>query len=79
MSRKQTIVMEWLRMNAPHPLTIRTAVGLIGGNIYDNHGKHVGALLSNMVRRGLLQRTRPGEFVLTAHQDSRAFKLEGEE
>ncbi|HAR46319.1 MAG TPA: hypothetical protein DCS05_09175 [Nitrospiraceae bacterium] len=45
-------------------LTLADAVRLIGGNIYCNAEKHVGATLSNMVRRGLIVRVKPGVFEL---------------
>ena len=36
----------------------------IGMNIYHNKAKHVGAILSNMVKRGLLRRVKCGVFDL---------------
>jgi len=45
-------------------ITLDAAVELIGRNIYNNAGKHVGATLSTMVKRRLLVRIRPGVFVL---------------
>lgn len=43
-------------------ITLSAAVHLIGRDIYYNSDKHVGALLSNMVKRGLIVRIRPGVF-----------------
>ena len=45
-------------------ITTEAAVELIGRNIYCNAGKHVGATLATMVKRGLLVRVRPGLFIL---------------
>jgi hypothetical protein len=60
-SAKQKIV---LAHRTPGELTLAHAVELIGKNIYCNERKHVGAVLTNMVRRGLLVRVRPGVFEL---------------
>jgi hypothetical protein len=51
-------------LRTPGELTLARAVELIGGNLYANAPKHVGVTLSNMVRRGLLVRVRPGVFEL---------------
>lgn len=37
---------------------------LVGGNVYHNADKHTGALLSNMVRRGMIERVKPRVFKL---------------
>jgi len=45
-------------------LSLDDAIELIGGNIYANKRRHVGATMSRMVRRGLVVRVRPGVFEL---------------
>lgn len=45
-------------------LTKQDAVNLIGGKYYCNAEKHVGDVLSRMVNEGMLQRIKPGQFVL---------------
>lgn len=62
LSRKQRSVVAYLEKNGE--MTLSQATALIGGDIYANAEKHVGALLSNMVNRGLLIRTKPGVFKL---------------
>lgn len=59
-SHKQRAVIAHLA--AHDTLTLEQAVGMIGGDIYANASKHVGALLANMVRRGLIIRRKPGVF-----------------
>lgn len=61
MSRKQKAVMEYLAIN--QTITLRQAVYLTGRNIYANAPAHVGAMLSRMVKAGLIVRTKPGMFV----------------
>jgi predicted transcriptional regulator of viral defense system len=51
-------------------------VRLIGGNIYHNESKHVGAVLSNMVKRGMIRRVSPGVFALPEQPKPEAFTLE---
>lgn len=60
LSPKQAAIMQALRSGGQ--ITLDQAVRLIGGDLYCNAPKHVGALLGNMVRRGLLVRVRPGVF-----------------
>jgi hypothetical protein len=60
MSRKQKIIMGALATK--QSITLQDAVRLIGGNIYINAEKHTGALLSNMVKRGMIVRLKPGVF-----------------
>jgi len=45
-------------------ITLQEAVDLIGTDIYANACKHVGVILSNMVRRGMLDRVKKGVFCL---------------
>ena len=59
-SKKQRAVLLHLHHNGT--ITLDEAVELIGRNIYHNAHKHTGAVLSNMVRRGLIRRTNPGNF-----------------
>ncbi len=62
LSPKQQIILTVLSANAE--LTLSQAVILIGKNLYCNAEKHVGAVLSNMVKRGLIKRVKPGVFRL---------------
>lgn len=62
LSPKQKAVIEHCHICGK--ITLEAAVELIGRNIYCNAGKHVGAVLSTMVKRGLLVRVRPGVFIL---------------
>lgn len=61
-SRKQKAIIEYLTLNKE--MTLAQATELVGGNVYYNQRKHTGALLSNMVARGLIQRKSPGSFAL---------------
>jgi hypothetical protein len=60
MSPKQQRIMDALRVS--ETITLDTAVLLIGGNIYANAKFHVGNVLSNMVKRGMILRIKPGLF-----------------
>lgn len=60
MSPKQSKIMEHLRRNSS--IDLATAVELIGGDIYTNKKFHVGNVLSNMVKRGMINRVKPGLF-----------------
>lgn len=59
-SKKQRAVL--LHLHKHGTITLDEAVDLIGRNIYHNAHKHTGAVLANMVRRGLIRRTKPGHF-----------------
>jgi hypothetical protein len=61
-SRKQQAVIRSARMNGF--VTLKEAVRLVGGDIYANAEKHTGAILSNMVKRGMLIRVKPRTFKL---------------
>ncbi len=41
-------------------ITLTECVELVGGNLYHNKAKHTGVVLSNMVKRGMLKRIKPG-------------------
>ena len=43
-------------------ITKKEAVELIGGNYYCNAGKHVGDVLTRMVKSGLLERIKIGVY-----------------
>jgi hypothetical protein len=60
LSRKQRILIDYTRKAGE--LTLEHAVGLVGHDIYCNRHKHVGNILANMVRRGMLVRVKPGVF-----------------
>ena len=45
-------------------ITLAEATALVGRNVYANAEKHTGALLANMVKKGLLVRLKPGVFSL---------------
>lgn len=62
LSPKQREVMAYLRSH--EELTLGQAVVMIGGDVYTNKAKHVGAVLSNMVKRGLICRVRRGIFAM---------------
>ena len=61
-SSKQDAILHLLR-TAPQ-ITLADAVAAIGGNIYCNAEKHVGAVLSNMVNRGMIRRVKKGVYAL---------------
>ncbi len=61
-SKKQDAVLAFLR-EAP-TITLDQAVAVIGRNLYANAKFHVGNVLSNMVKRGMLRRIKPGLFAL---------------
>ncbi len=65
MSRKQTIIIQTLKKQPE--ITLDQAVRLIGGDVYANAPKHVGAVLARMVRRGMINRVRPAVFVLATN------------
>lgn len=60
LSSKQQKIMQ--HVQAHGSITLTEAVGLVGGNLYANDSKHVGAVLSRLVHRGLLVRIKPGLF-----------------
>lgn len=62
LSPKQNAVIEYL--SKYDSISLDFAVALIGGDLYANAREHVGALLANMVRRGLIVRVKPGIFKL---------------
>jgi predicted transcriptional regulator of viral defense system len=64
MSIKQRIILRALRSRKQ--ITLEEAIALIGTDIYRNQAKHVGAVLSNMVKRGFLVRVKPGLFELAS-------------
>ena len=66
LSIKQGVIMQEMMIGNPGVLlTLDRAVELVGGNIYHNKQKHVGSLLANMVRQGLIKRVKPGVFELS--------------
>jgi len=58
-SRKQSILLAELAKTGE--LTLDRAVKLVGDQ-YHNQRNHTGNILRNMVKRGLLERVRPGVF-----------------
>ena len=62
LSIKQRAIMKFLQHK--EEITLSKAVDLIGRNLYTNAAKHVGAVLSNMVKRGLIARRKPGLYGL---------------
>lgn len=62
LSPKQSAITQYLRANGT--ITTAQATQLVGGNVYHNAAKHTGALLSNMVKRRLIQRVKVGVFSL---------------
>ena len=67
-SRKQQAVLRSAKMNGF--ITLKEAVHIVGGDIYANAEKHVGAILSNMVKRGMLVRVKPGTFKLPEQEQT---------
>lgn len=67
LSQKQRAILNALR--ATETITLDDAVQLIGQDIYCNEHKHVGALLANMVKRGLIERVTPGVFRIVDGSD----------
>jgi len=67
-SRKQQAVIRSAKMNGF--VTLKEAVHLVGGDIYANAEKHVGSILSNMVKRGMLVRVKPGTFKLPEQEQT---------
>lgn len=62
MTLKQIQVFDYVRSNGQ--ITKKKAVELIGKSYYCNADKHVGDVLSRMVKAGLLKRIKPGLFEL---------------
>lgn len=62
MTDKQIQVFDYVRSNGQ--ITKQQAVELIGKSYYCNADKHVGDVLSRMVKAGLLKRIKPGLFEL---------------
>ena len=67
-SRKQQSVIRSAKTNGF--VTLKEAVRLVGGDIYANAEKHTGAILSNMVKRGMLIRVKPGTFKLPEQEQT---------
>lgn len=47
-------------------ITKKEAVELIGGNYYCNAGKHVGYVLTRMIKSGLLERIKIGVYKISS-------------
>lgn len=62
MTDKQQILFDYAKSN--RQITKQKAVELIGKIYYCNADKHVGDVLSRMVKAGLLKRIKPGLFEL---------------
>lgn len=62
LSRKQKAIVDYLRLNGT--ITTAQATELVGRNVYYNQAKHTGAVLSNMVKRGIIRRLRVGVYGL---------------
>jgi predicted transcriptional regulator of viral defense system len=71
-SRKQQAVIRSEKMNGF--ITLKEAVRLVGGDVYANADKHTGAILSNMVKRGMLIRVKPGTFKLPEQEQTLKLK-----
>lgn len=72
-SPKQTAVLKHLAENAT--MTLDTAVELIGQNLYANAKFHVGTVLSNMVKRKMIERVKPGVFKLPTKHEAKDLTL----
>lgn len=64
MSPKQSVIIHYLRDH--QDINLGKSIELIGGNIYCNERFHVGNILSNMVKRGMIVRVKRGVFALPA-------------
>jgi len=74
MSPKQKIVIAALQLR--QPATTEELLSLPCMDYYANGAKHLGALLSNMVKRGMIERVKPGLFQLpTRKPESQNFQL----
>jgi hypothetical protein len=62
LSRKQTIIMQYLRLNKS--IDLDKACELIGDGIYCNRRIYVGKTLSRMVDQNHITRVKPGVFEL---------------
>lgn len=60
-SPKQSAIL--IALSCKPEITLQDAIKLVG-NYYRNAAKHTGAVLSTMVRRGMIERIRPGVFTL---------------
>lgn len=58
LSMKQNIILN--EANKKGLITLSECVDLVGGDIYANKNKHVGQILSRMVKRGLIERVKNG-------------------
>lgn len=77
LSVKQRIIVDALK--TVDTITLAEAVELIGGDIYSNKKFHVGNVLGNMVKQGLIQRLTNGVFTLplqTEMKEMEFFQLE---
>lgn len=61
MTAKQNTIMRFANANGGK-ITKSQAVDLIGYAYHCNSEQHVGAILSRMVKHGLLNRVKPGHF-----------------
>jgi len=68
LSPKQSAIAAFCRQNEQQ-ITLEQATALVGRNVYHNAEKHTGALLANMVKRGMLVRVKPGLFRLATPED----------
>lgn len=60
MSIKQSAIVRYLREH--DTMNLEDAVRVAGG-YYANSHKHIGTVLSNMVKRGIIRRLKPGVFI----------------
>ena len=61
-STKQFEIVEAIKKHGH--ITKKEAVEIVGKNIYCNADFHVGNILSNMVKKGMIKRLKPGIFTL---------------
>jgi hypothetical protein len=71
LSPKQRVIISELK--ELQTINLSDAVRLIGKDIYCNAEKHVGAVMSNMVRRGLIKRVKKGVFKLAPMEGQQTF------
>lgn len=66
-SQKQAAILA--RLSQHGEITLSKAVELVGGDIHTNERFHVGNILSRMVKRGMIERVKPGVFRVAGKEE----------
>lgn len=77
MSDKSRIILDHALRNG-NKITKRDAVALIGNTYYCNGAKHVGDILSRLVKSGRLKRLKRGEFEISFGEKNRNRQIQSE-